>query len=152
MLTPILGKVLDKVGLLRFYIALTIVYIAFCVTVLIPSFPIQVLSIILGIVYLCAWIDFLGKWAALFAPPDLLGTYFGIVFSVAGLSQLAVNLTVPAALETKYGGRMQYLVVFYAFGGVSVLFSVALAIVIWRRGVPSQPLIPRSRQKSGGIN
>jgi hypothetical protein len=107
----------------------------------------KIIATVAGLVYICAWIDFLAKWAAVYAPPDLLGSYFGLVFSAAGILQLIVNLTVPNVARDYYGptNPMQFTVVFIIFGSISTLASLGLLAVIWRNGVPETPPMPRSR-------
>ena len=140
ILTPLLGPVLDRLGIFRFFIVSTITFIIFAASSLASSFDLQIVSIVASMVFFCAWMTFLTKWGTVYCPPDLFGTYFGVLFSVIGVSQMIVNLVLPPLVRHWFGKPVDvFYFFFFAYGVIGVIAAIALIVALARHPPPAIP-------------
>mmetsp|Transcript_7983 Transcript_7983/g.25517 ORF Transcript_7983/g.25517 Transcript_7983/m.25517 type:complete len:459 (-) Transcript_7983:283-1659(-) len=140
-LTPLLGPVLDRLGLFRFFCLSSVCFVVFAVTSLVGSVPAQLVSICAAMVFFCAWMTFLTKWGTVYCPPDLFGTYFGVIFSVIGVSQMLVNLVAPPVVRRWLGADSVnvFYFFFFVYGIVGVVGAIALIVALSCRPPPTTP-------------
>ncbi len=85
------------------------------------------------------WLTFESKCPAVFAPPDLYGSYLGFSNSLTGLLQLALNLLIPVAIGSWLSGKRFYLVPVLALMGAGVLFLVVFVVSLVLSPAPEVP-------------
>jgi hypothetical protein len=82
--TPFLGVLLDRIGFFPFALLQGALFAGLVAANLVRTYAALAVAAVVGPLYLCAWLCFLMRFAVLYAPPDLFGVFFGLLFSVMG--------------------------------------------------------------------
>lgn len=100
VLAPVAGQVFEWVGMRSFVALLMVIQIALAVVVVVSTADAAILfTFVAADTLVSTWQLLLLKWSAIFAPPELLGSFFGAIFSLTGLLQLALNFAIPAVMQ-----------------------------------------------------
>lgn len=144
-LLPLLGGLMDKIGSFWFYALLSLSLGAFVGTVVVQHYVVQIVALVSGIVYQACWLTFAQRWAVYFAPPDLIGSYMGLIMAFIGICAVAINLGISSWLAVAVGGIAQFTWPLAIMGGLSVVAAVITLIYIRAIGVPAFPPEPSTK-------
>jgi hypothetical protein len=96
VLCPLTGVVCDLLTLPRYIVMLFLLLVAFVGLMWTANFYVVLSSFIVMVIYYSAWSNMVMKWAVIYSPPALVGTYYGVTATASGLVQLALNFAIPA--------------------------------------------------------
>jgi hypothetical protein len=102
-------------------------------------FAVQMTVSIAMFVLYSLWLTFESKCPAVFAPPDLYGSFLGFSNSLTGLLQLALNLLIPLAIGTSLSGKWFYLVPVLGLMVAGVLFLGLFVVSLIVSPAPDVP-------------
>lgn len=137
--SPVTGFVFDKVGILRFCAVFLLMQTVATLLIWPASFVVQTIVSVLMFSLYSFWLTFESKTPAVFAPPDLYGSYLGFSNSLTGILQLVLNLVIPTAIGSSLKGKWFYLapVIILMELGVFCLFVFCISLLM--SPAPSQP-------------
>jgi hypothetical protein len=126
----------------HFLILLVLIQATMWLCSFLSTLPIVIYTAFIGCdLMFAAWQMMLVKYAQMFAPPTLIGTFFGVMFSAAGMLQLIANFVVPVIMAQVVSATspLQYSVPFGVLGGLATASIMALALVFTVRAPPTEP-------------
>ena len=150
-MAPISGAIFEFIGMNRFVGLLAVVQIALLVASISSTSNFAILlSFACADTVLAAWQLMLLKWAVVFSPPDLVGSYFGVLMSCAGVSQLAVNFAVPPLMNAILGTTASASAYWYPYLVLGCAASLAFVMLTIVTGVRQLPTIPPTLKRREG--
>lgn len=132
-LNPIAGFLFDRVGFLPVFMITS--FLALCVplTLLVPVLWVQLLHVVALVTWFALFLNVASKYCVMFAPPDFFGTFLGFLTSLAGILAYVFQGIVRTPT---FEGMLMACTMNMTFGW---LFSVALAVILCRKGLPAKP-------------
>jgi hypothetical protein len=128
----ILTVSLSQIGVLRYSVFFLVVQAAATALIWPPVFAVQMLVSVIMFALYSIWLTFESKLPAVFAPPDLYGSYLGFSNSLSGVLQLVLNLIIPPTFGAALAGKWLYLapVLVLMTAGVFFLFLFVVSLLV----------------------
>lgn len=139
---PPAGFVFEWLGMRNFLLLVAALQAVMFLSSFVSVAPLSVYAAMISCdLILAAWQMMLVKYAVVFAPAAVLGSFFGTIFSGAGLPQLAFNFAIPAIMAAAVPATspLQYSIPFGVLGGLATLSLVGLAAMFTWRQPPKTP-------------
>jgi hypothetical protein len=123
----------SQIGVLRYSVFFLIVQCVATALIWPPLYSVQMLVSVIMFSLYSLWLTFESKLPAIFAPPDLYGSYLGFSNSLSGILQLVLNLIIPPTFGAfGLAGKWFYLapVLLLMTAGVFFLLFFVLSLVV----------------------
>jgi hypothetical protein len=142
LLAPVAGQLFEWLGMRAFVALLMVIQIALAIVTVVSMADGAILfTFVAADALVSTWQLLLLKWSAIFAPPELLGSFFGAIFSTTGLLQLSLNFAIPAIMQAIIPTNSPdlYWWPYLVLGVLASLALFGLFIVTVVRRLPSTP-------------
>lgn len=151
LVQPVLGRLLDLIGLCVYLPLVNGALGAWFAMLGSHSYSVQVVALSIGVVAQSAYAMLIMKWAARTVPPALVGTAFGIIFGVAGVVSLWAQQAAPLIGQLCGGepdSARALLLPIWLYGGCTLACGGALSLAMFS-GSSVDDESPASAQGSG---
>lgn len=146
---PFLGILMDKIGPFWLYSILAGALGTFVGTLFVFQFAAQLVSMIAGITYQTIWTTFAQRWCVYLTPPQLIGSYIGVVMAFVGAVTVVVTIPVATAVSNMLVGSAVYIWPLAVMSGLSLLATMITLVYLRVVGVPDSPPTPSNSWKNG---
>eukprot|EP00466_Bigelowiella_natans_P009198 jgi/Bigna1/75924/fgenesh1_pg.38_\ len=137
----LIGMLMDKFGLLIMFGIIQVATTLVATLLISGEYGVQIGAQILLVVLAQLLSIVVNRFAMLYGPPELYGTYSGIQMAFLGFGQM---LLIPAIKlfgsiiypPSMYQAATRYVMTFSVLGGLSILGGLAMCYVLWLRPPP----------------
>ena len=133
VLNPLSGILFDCLGFRPVFALNSLLALLVPLTLLVESVPVQLFHILAMVTWFAIFMNIGSKYAVAYAPPDLFGTFLGLVISVAGVLAYFID---QFLLYRRFEDLLVASCVNMMIGW---LFSFILCVILWRKGLPLKP-------------
>lgn len=134
-----LGTIVDKLGIRRTVFVSVLLYISLLVSLLVPSFAAQVVTIsVLTLIFNFAGIIGL-RFSMLYSPGENYGTFSGVLLGIMAIAELALSPLVDLVSAAAFpaGSVASFSSIYAFFGAACIALGIAL-LAFWSCHTPPQ--------------
>jgi len=141
---PLSGLLFDAIGIVKFMFLLSLTTVAFILLTFIVQPWAVLTTFALATAYSGAWQTMLIKFCAIYGPPELLGSMYGIIFSFCGVFGIVVNLALPTIMSWLHVDNREPLFYYYQWCAFAIPATVGFLFLSIRMSCCAPPSTPPS--------